>query len=122
MKVARNMARVPCTNRSRVKVRSSRGENWLDASCSVTTVSEKVSDVTVMSELATALSTDRAAPGPPPNRTTLTWGGLYNTYFWIDRRQDLCGVLMTQVLPFYDAAVLKLLGNFERAAYAAFRS
>ena len=53
---------------------------------------------------------------------TLTWGGLYNTYFWIDRRQDLCGVLMTQVLPFYDAAVLKLLGNFERAAYAAFRS
>jgi len=53
---------------------------------------------------------------------TLTWGGLYNTYFWIDRRQDICGVLMTQILPFYDAAVLKLLGRFERAVYAAFRS
>ena len=50
-----------------MKVRSSRGENWLLASCRVTTVSEKVSDVTVISELATAPRTDRAALPSPPN-------------------------------------------------------
>ena len=44
-----NNARVRCTNRSREKVRSSRGENWLLASCSVTTVRENVNDVTVIS-------------------------------------------------------------------------
>ena len=68
MKVARNSASVTWTNRSRVNVRSSRGENWLLASCRVTTVSEKVSDVTVISELAMASSTVRAASAPPPNR------------------------------------------------------
>ena len=52
---------------------------------------------------------------------TLTWGGLYNTYFWIDRSRDLCGVLLTQVLPFYDTEVLQLYGRFERAVYGAFR-
>ena len=65
VKVARKIARVTWTNRSWVKVRSSRGENWLLASWSVTTVRENVSDVTVISELATALSTVRAAPGSP---------------------------------------------------------
>ena len=48
-------------------MRSSLGENYPLASCSVTTVSEKVNDVTVISELAIALSTVRAAPAPPPN-------------------------------------------------------
>ena len=64
----RKSARVPWTTRSRVKVRSSRGENWLLASCSVTTVREKVSAVTVIREPATAARTVRAASGPPVNR------------------------------------------------------
>ncbi len=49
-----------------MKVRSNRGENWLLASCRVTTVSENVSDVTVISEPEMALSTVRAASAPPP--------------------------------------------------------
>lgn len=48
---------------------------------------------------------------------SLAWAGLYNTYFWIDPAQDVCGVLMTQILPFYDAKVIDLLGDFERAVY-----
>lgn len=50
-------------------------------------------------------------------RMSLTWGGLYNTYFWIDRQSDLCGVLLTQILPFYDHGVIELLAEFESAIY-----
>lgn len=49
---------------------------------------------------------------------SVAWAGLYNTYFWIDPASKLCGVLMTQVLPFYDPAVVALLEEFETAAYA----
>ena len=58
---------------------------------------------------------------PIPNRRaagSLTWAGLFNSYYWIDRENDICGVLITQILPFYDADVLALLSEFERAVYA----
>ncbi len=48
---------------------------------------------------------------------SLAWAGLFNTYFWVDPKQDVCGVLMTQILPFYDAKAIELLGQFERAVY-----
>ena len=48
---------------------------------------------------------------------SLTWAGLANTYFWIDRRKKLGGVLMTQILPFGDPKVLELYNGFERAIY-----
>ena len=50
---------------------------------------------------------------------SLAWAGLYNSYFWIDRENDVCGVLITQILPFFDADVLALLNEFETAIYAA---
>ncbi len=53
---------------------------------------------------------------------SLAWGGLYNSYYWIDREKDICGVLITQILPFYDADVLALLNEFETAVYAAANS
>ena len=68
-------ARVKCTNRSATKVRSKRGENWLLASCRVTTVSENVNEVTVISDPAMASSTDRAASGPPLKRSAERIGG-----------------------------------------------
>ena len=37
---------------------------------------------------------------------SLAWAGLYNTYFWIDPARDTCGVVMTQILPFYDERVV----------------
>jgi CubicO group peptidase (beta-lactamase class C family) len=52
---------------------------------------------------------------------TLMWAGLYNTYFWIDRKKDVGGVLLTQILPFADTAVLEMLGEYEKAIYAAAR-
>ena len=48
---------------------------------------------------------------------SLAWAGIFNTYFWLDCKQDVCGVLMTQVLPFYDARVVKLFKEFELAVY-----
>ena len=48
---------------------------------------------------------------------SLTWAGLANTFFWIDLENDLCGVLMTQILPFGDASTLALLSDFESSIY-----
>jgi methyl acetate hydrolase len=48
---------------------------------------------------------------------SLAWAGLFNTYFWLDPRKRLTGVLLTQVLPFADATVLRLLDDFETAVY-----
>jgi len=50
---------------------------------------------------------------------SLGWAGLGNTYFWIDPKKRLTGVVLTQLLPFADAGVLNLLGAFEQAVYRA---
>ncbi|MDE2005325.1 MAG: beta-lactamase family protein [Rhodospirillales bacterium] len=50
---------------------------------------------------------------------SLAWAGINNTYFWIDPTAGIAGLVMTQVLPFGDGAVMRLLDAFERAAYAA---
>jgi len=52
---------------------------------------------------------------------SLAWAGINNTYFWIDPTSGIAGLLMTQVLPFGDTAVLRLLGAFEQAIYRAHR-
>jgi methyl acetate hydrolase len=50
---------------------------------------------------------------------SLAWAGLGNTYFWIDPKKGVTGVVLTQLLPFADEPSLRTLGNFERAVYAA---
>ena len=49
---------------------------------------------------------------------SLTWAGINNTYYWLDPKKQIAGVLMTQVLPFADPTVLALLDRFEAAIYA----
>lgn len=49
-----------------------------------------------------------------------SWGGLFNTYFWIDREADIYGIFATQVAPFFDQASVEALQAFETAAYARF--
>ena len=49
---------------------------------------------------------------------SLAWGGLYNTFFWIDPASNRCAVLMMQFLPFCDLAAMTLLGGFEHAVYS----
>ena len=50
---------------------------------------------------------------------SLTWGGLFNTYYWIDPQKRVAAVFMTQIVPFADPRALSVYGAFERAIYAA---
>ena len=53
---------------------------------------------------------------------SLAWAGLANCYYWIDPSSRIAGVLMAQVLPFADPAVLRLLDVFEAAVYSGHSS
>jgi CubicO group peptidase (beta-lactamase class C family) len=48
---------------------------------------------------------------------SLAWGGLANTYFWIDAKKNLSGVYLTQILPFADVKSLPLFLAFEKTVY-----
>lgn len=50
---------------------------------------------------------------------SLAWAGIWNTYYWIDPKRQICAVIMMQFLPFVDKEAIGLLGDFERAVYAA---
>jgi methyl acetate hydrolase len=52
---------------------------------------------------------------------SLTWAGLYNTYYWIDPASDIAGVIMMQILPFADARALNVYRQFEQGIYRALR-
>lgn len=43
----------------------------------------------------------------------LAWAGLGNTYFWIDPARGVAGVVLGQLFPFADPAMLELLWAFE---------
>jgi methyl acetate hydrolase len=57
----------------------------------------------------------------PGKRTagSLSWGGIYNTYFWVDRFSGIAGAIMMQFLPFADRKALALYDAFERSVYRA---
>jgi methyl acetate hydrolase len=48
---------------------------------------------------------------------SLSWGGINNTYFWIDPARGVAGTIMMQYLPFADAKALAVYDTFERGAY-----
>jgi CubicO group peptidase (beta-lactamase class C family) len=48
---------------------------------------------------------------------SLSWGGINNTFFWIDPARGIGGVIMMQYLPFADAKALATHDAFERGAY-----
>jgi CubicO group peptidase (beta-lactamase class C family) len=66
--------------------------------------------------LAFLLNTERTPEGRSPGG--LAWGGLYNTYYWIDLQRGVCGVFISQVLPFADAGAMDAFRAYERAIYA----
>ena len=49
---------------------------------------------------------------------SLSWGGIDNTYFWVDRTRGVAGVIMMQFLPFADTKALATYEAFERGVYA----
>jgi methyl acetate hydrolase len=59
---------------------------------------------------------------PGPNGRSagcLSWGGIFNSYYWVDPEKRLVAVIMTQILPYADPRALALYGAFERTVYAA---
>ena len=62
-------------------------------------------------------------PGPNGRSAgTVSWGGIFNTYYWIDPSKRVTGLIMTQILPFADTRALKLYGQFERGVYEALKA
>jgi CubicO group peptidase (beta-lactamase class C family) len=62
-------------------------------------------------------------PGPNGRSAgSLTWGGIYNTYYWLDPQKRVAGLILTQILPFADPAVLRLYGEFESGVYGALKA
>ena len=53
---------------------------------------------------------------------SLAWAGLGNTYFWIDPKRRVAGVILMQLLPFGDPDALDAFSQFERATYEALQS
>ncbi|HUR75740.1 MAG TPA: serine hydrolase domain-containing protein [Sporichthya sp.] len=46
------------------------------------------------------------------------WAGIFNLYYWIDRSTGVAGMILTQVLPFFDSGVVMTSMGLEAAVYA----
>ena len=58
-------------------------------------------------------------PGPNGRSAgSLTWAGLFNSYYWLDPAKRVAGVILMQILPFADSRAVALYGRFERSIYA----
>jgi len=62
------------------------------------------------------LITADAVPGKR-SAGSLSWGGINNTYYWLDPTRGITGVILTQFLPFADRKALALYDVFERGVY-----
>ena len=62
-------------------------------------------------------------PGPNGRSAgTVSWGGIFTTYYWLDPQKRVTGLIMTQILPFADTRALALYGQFERGVYEALKA
>jgi methyl acetate hydrolase len=43
-------------------------------------------------------------PGPNGSAGTVSWGGIFNTCYWLAAAKRVTGLIMTQILPFADCA------------------
>ena len=66
--------------------------------------------------LGFALNTKATEAGRGAN--TMSWAGIYNTFFWIDREKQVAAIFMTQMLPFLEPGAKKVIDDFDRAVYA----
>ncbi len=62
------------------------------------------------------INPERGPAGRPG--ASLSWAGIFNTYYWIDRAGGVGGVFMGQLAPFGDAAALAAYAELEKLAYA----
>jgi methyl acetate hydrolase len=61
------------------------------------------------------ITTDQVSGKRSPG--SLSWGGISNTYFWIDPSRGVASVILMQYLPFADPKALAVYDAFERGAY-----
>jgi methyl acetate hydrolase len=66
--------------------------------------------------LGFAVNTSAVKNGRGTN--TMSWAGIFNTFFWIDREKRVCAVLMSQMSPGLADGPAKLLEDFDRAVYS----
>jgi len=64
-----------------------------------------------------------AAPREPGMRSvgSYSWGGIYNTHFWIDPERQIGAVVLMQLLPYYDEAAMNVVRGFEKRLYHELR-
>ena len=51
------------------------------------------------------------------NKNSVSWLGLFNSYFWVDREAGIYGVFASQLLPTFDKKFVKHLVLFEKEIY-----
>lgn len=66
-------------------------------------------------QISGAPAEGRRAPG------SLSWAGIFNTYFWIDPASGVAGVILMQFGPFADPQALAAYARFERGVYQRVR-
>jgi CubicO group peptidase (beta-lactamase class C family) len=66
--------------------------------------------------LGFGIVTPKAEGKTPLSVGSYGWGGAFYTYFWVDPKKELVGVMMTQILP---ANHLKLREEFTKLTYEA---
>jgi methyl acetate hydrolase len=62
-------------------------------------------------QMAATQAPNRRRPGSG------TWAGIFNTHFFIDPAKEIGVVVMTQTLPFYDDAMMKMYAGVEETIY-----
>jgi CubicO group peptidase (beta-lactamase class C family) len=55
------------------------------------------------------------------NKNSVSWLGLFNSYFWVDREAGIYGVFASQLLPTFDKKFVKHLISFEKEIYNSSR-
>ena len=55
------------------------------------------------------------------NKNSVSWLGLFNSYFWVDREAGIYGVFASQLLPTFDKKFVKHLILFEKEIYNSSR-
>jgi putative heme-binding domain-containing protein len=58
--------------------------------------------------------TGREKPASPASKGSYSWGGIFNTFFWVDPKEQLVGIVMTQLHPF---GHLTLWKDFQEKVY-----
>lgn len=67
--------------------------------------------------LGFAVTTDPARTLVPGSRGDFSWGGMASTYFWIDPREQLIAIFMTQLMP---STIYNLRRELRTLVYSAF--